>query len=77
MDTEIFITILSFAGTCIGTIAGIVINTKLSNYRIEQLEKKVEKHNDLIDRQYKLESQVQEIKKDVTHIYHELDEIKK
>lgn len=77
MDAEIFITILSFAGTCIGTITGIVINTKLSNYRIEQLEKKVEKHNDLIDRQYKLESQVQEIKKDVTHIYHELDEIKK
>ena len=41
MSNEIMIAVLSFAGTCIGSFSGM----KLVTYRIEQLEKKVEKHN--------------------------------
>ena len=36
---------LSLLGTFIGTLGGILTSTKLTSYRIEQLEKKVEKHN--------------------------------
>ena len=50
MDNEILIAILSFAGTLVGTFGGIVTSAKLTNYRIEQLEKKVEKHNNFAER---------------------------
>ena len=42
-------------GTLIGSLCGILTANKLTNYRIEQLEKKVEKHNQVIERVYKLE----------------------
>lgn len=46
MSNEIMIAILSFAGTCIGSFSGM----KLVTYRIEQLEKKVERHNNFAER---------------------------
>ena len=45
MKTEIIVALLSLVGTLIGTLGGILVSAKLSNYRIEQLEKKVDKHN--------------------------------
>ena len=45
MATEIIVSLIALAGSALGTFAGIFLNTKLSNYRIEQLEKKVDKHN--------------------------------
>jgi len=47
----VIVGVLSFLGTAIGSFGGI----KLMTYRIEQLEKKVEKHNSVIERTYKLE----------------------
>jgi hypothetical protein len=46
---------LSFAGTLLGTFGGIITSNKLTNYRIEQLEKRVEKHNNVIERVFELE----------------------
>ena len=48
MSAEIIIAGLSLLGTLAGTAGGIIVSGKLVNYRIEQLEKKVEKHNNLI-----------------------------
>ena len=55
MDSTIIVAAISFFGTLIGTAGGIIASGKLTEYRLEQLEKKVEKHNNLIDRTYKLE----------------------
>lgn len=44
LDT-IIVGALSLVGTIIGSLGGIVTSAKLTNYRIQQLEKKVEKHN--------------------------------
>ena len=44
MSDTIIVAMLSFAGTCIGSLAGI----SLIKYRIDQLEKKVEKHNNVM-----------------------------
>lgn len=55
MTEAIIVAILSLAGTLIGTFGGIMAANKLTNYRIEQLEKKVEKHNSVIERVFKLE----------------------
>lgn len=55
MTTEIIVALITLVGTLVGTFSGIVVGTKLINYRIDQLEKKVDKHNQVIDRVYKLE----------------------
>lgn len=59
------VAILSLCGTLIGSIAGILTANKLSNYRIEQLEKKVEKHNSIVERTFKLEGRMDEVEHDV------------
>lgn len=58
MSNEIIIALISFLGTFIGTIGGIIASSKLTTYRIAQLEEKVSKHNGLIDRMYKIETRV-------------------
>lgn len=55
MTETIIVAAISMLGTLIGSFGGIVTANKLMNYRIEQLEKKVDKHNQVIDRVYKLE----------------------
>ncbi|NLI21745.1 MAG: hypothetical protein GX418_09385 [Clostridiales bacterium] len=44
--------LLSLLGTLTGAFGGILVANRLMNYRLEQLEKKVDKHNNLIDRMY-------------------------
>lgn len=54
--SEVVISALISGGLAlIGTFAGILASSKLTMYRIEQLEKKVEKHNSTIERTYRLE----------------------
>ncbi len=48
-------TLFNFLGVAIGTFGGIVASSKLVNYRLQELEKKVDKHNSVIERTYKLE----------------------
>ena len=55
MPSEIIVALLSMAGTAIGSISGVMAANKLTNQRIEQLEKKVDKHNTVIERTFKLE----------------------
>lgn len=61
MDNTIIIALISFAGTLIGTFGGIVTSNKLTNYRIQELEKKVEKHNNFGARIPVIEEQVKVI----------------
>lgn len=57
MDNTVIVALLSLVGTLVGSFSGIMAANKLTNYRIEQLEKKVEKHNNVIERVYKLEKE--------------------
>ena len=52
---EIIIALLSLAGTLIGSLSGVLAANRLTNYRIQELEKKVEKHNTIVERTYRLE----------------------
>lgn len=72
MSDTLVIAILSLIGTLFGSFGGIVTANKLTNYRIEQLEKKVEKHNSLIERVYKLEMNEAVIEEEIEHLkdYH-------
>jgi len=55
MDNTIIVAIISFFGTVAGSLLGILAANKLVNFRLEQLETKVAKHNNLIERMYKVE----------------------
>lgn len=61
MNDTIIVAIISFAGTCLGSFAGI----NLIKYRLDQLEKKVEKHNSVMERTFILEEDVKYIKEDI------------
>ena len=50
MTIEIITALIAFGGTVTGSFGGILIANRLTNYRIEQLEKKVEKHNNLVEK---------------------------
>ena len=55
MSEAVIVAILSLVGTLGGSLFGILTANKLTNYRIQQLEEKVEKHNKVIERVYNLE----------------------
>ena len=55
MDQSVIVGLLSLVGTLAGTFGGILTGTRLTNYRLAQLEDKVAQHNSLIERTYKIE----------------------
>jgi hypothetical protein len=65
MDSAIIVALLGFAGTLLGSLFGILAAQKLTQYRIAQLEEKVNKHNNLIDRTYKLEGRMEAAEHDI------------
>ena len=63
--TSIAVAGMSLVGTLAGTFGGILVSNRLTNYRIEQLEKKVAAHNSVVERTYKLEGQMTEVQHDI------------
>lgn len=75
MTANIIIALLSLVGSLVGTFGGIITGTKLTNYRIEQLEKKVEKHNSVIERVYNLEKHEAVIDEEIKVANHRIDDL--
>lgn len=59
MTETLWVALFSLAGTLGGSLLGIMAANKLVMYRLEQLEKRVEEHNKVIDRTYKLEKRAE------------------
>lgn len=74
MSETIIVPLLSLLGTILGTFGGILTASKLTNYRIEQLEKKVEKHNHVIERVYELEKQEAVMDEEIKIMSHQIEE---
>ena len=55
MTTEVIVAMIASGGGLLGSAIGVIASARLTNYRIGQLEEKVNKHNNLIDRVYQLE----------------------
>lgn len=72
MSDTVIVALLSLVGTVCGSALGVIASNKLVQYRLEQLEKKVQAHNNLIERTYKLEGQVAECQHDIKDLkgYH-------
>lgn len=58
MTSDIIIALISLAGTFGGTLSGIFVSSKMTNYRLQQLEKKVEEHNNFARRVPVIEEQM-------------------
>lgn len=72
MSDTIIVALLSLAGTIVGSGLGVIASQKLTQYRLEQLEKKVQAHNNLVERTYKLEGEMLECQHDIKDLkgYH-------
>lgn len=75
MPAEVITAALSLVGTLVGTLGGIALSSNLTNYRIGQLEKKVEKHNNLITRTFKLEQEFAVMDEKVKVANHRIDDL--
>lgn len=58
MNSELVVAIIAGIGTTAGTFGGIMASNKLTAYRIQELEKKVDKHNCVIQRTFILEEKM-------------------
>jgi len=61
MDTAIICGLISAASAIIVSVITAVYNNKLIMYRLEQLEKKMDKHNNVIERVTILETKVTDL----------------
>lgn len=61
MDGNVIIALISMAGSLIGTLGGILVSARMTTYRIEQLERKVDKHNNFAERMPVVEEQIKVI----------------
>ena len=75
VSEAIIVALLSLLGSLGGTLGGIALNSKLSNYRIEQLEKKVDKHNNLIERMFKAEEAITVLDEKIKVANHRIDDL--
>ena len=75
MTDTLISSILSLVGTLVGTFGGIVVASRLMTYRIEQLEKKVDKHNQVIERVYALEKDKAVIKEEIKVANHRIEDL--
>ena len=65
MTSEVIVALLGLVGTLAGSFLGVIASSKLTQYRIQQLEEKVNKHNSVVERTYILEGQMQEVIHDI------------
>lgn len=72
MGAELVISILSLVGTTAGTITGILVSNRLSNYRIEQLEKKLDRYANNVD---EMKERLVIAEQSIKSAHHRLDDI--
>lgn len=73
VSDAVLVAVISGACTLLGSAFGVIASNKLIQYRLEQLEKKVQAHNNLIDRMYKVEKKQEQLdqKVDMLHRHDE------
>lgn len=72
MSDVVIVAVIGCLGSVLGSLLGIIATSKLTQYRLSQLEEKVNKHNNVVERTYALEGRVNELEHDVRDLkaYH-------
>ncbi|MBR2283054.1 MAG: hypothetical protein IJ874_01360 [Ruminococcus sp.] len=68
MQTDIIVAALSLIGTLTGSLGGILVSSRLTNYRLEQLERKVDRHNRFAERMPVVEEQLKNTERRLTEL---------
>ena len=72
MSNELIVAALSCIGTIAGSITGILVSNRLSNYRIEQLEKKIDKYANNVD---EMRERLIIVEQSTKSAHHRLDDV--
>ena len=70
--TDVLVAVIALIGTVTGSISGIMISSKLSNYRIEQLEIKLDKY---ISNQDAIKERLIVVEQTITSIQDKLEDM--
>lgn len=68
MSENVLISILSLFGTIGGSFGGILISSKLTNYRLQQLERKVDEHNGFGRLIPVMQEQIKDLKSEISRL---------
>lgn len=65
----VIVAIVGAIGSGLCSLLGVLASSKLTQYRLQELEKKVQAHNNLIDRMYKVEKKQSELEMKVETLH--------
>ena len=68
METAVIVALIALAGTVLGSGGGVLVSSKLTNYRLQQLEKRVAEHNNYARRMPVVEEQIKTISRKVSDL---------
>ena len=74
---SIIVALIGLIGSVVGSFVGILVSQKLTSYRLEQLEKKVQVHNNLIDRMYTVEARMDLNEEKIKVANHRIEDLEK
>ena len=77
MDVDFLTGVASLIASLVGTFGGIITSTKLTTYQINELKKRVDKHNNVIERTYKLEEHCKYIDERIEKLESEVENYEK
>lgn len=75
MSSDVITALIGLVGSGVGSIIGIICNTRLTTYRIKELEKKVDKHNTVVERTYKVEERLSVIDEEIKVANHRISDL--
>ena len=75
MSEGVVIALIGLAGSAFGSLIGVIVSSKLTQYRLEQLEKKVDKHNHVVERMYAVEERVTVVEEKIKVENHRIDDL--
>ena len=65
MSETVIVALIGLAGSGLGAFAGVMASARLTQYRLQMLEEKVNKHNNMVERTYRLEGRMDEAEHDI------------
>ena len=77
MHGEFLTGVFSLIASLVGTFAGIITSARPTNYQINELKKRVDKHNNVIERTYKLEEHCKYVDERIDKLESEVENYEK
>ena len=77
MSDAVVVALIGLGGSALGSLFGVLVSSKLTQYRLEQLEKRVEAHNTLIERTYRLEERTEVQEEKIKAVHHRIEDLEK